>query len=35
MDKNEKILLLECILLDLRGNWGFDVSPRVKMAIEL
>ena len=35
MDKNEKILLLQLILEDIRGNWGFDLEERYEMAIDL
>ena len=32
MNKEEKILALQLILEDLRGNWGFGVSERVSAA---
>lgn len=35
MDKNEKLLLLQLILEDIRGNWGFDLEPRVDEALDL
>lgn len=35
MDKNEKLLLLQLILEDIRGNWGFDLEPRVDEALYL
>ena len=35
MDKNEKILLLQLILEDIRGNWGFNLEERYEMALDL
>ena len=35
MTKNEKILLLELIMQDIRGNWGWDLGNRVRKCIEL
>ena len=35
MNKNEKILLLQLILEDIRGNWGFDLEERYEMALDL
>lgn len=35
MDRKEKILLLQLILEDIRGNWGFDLEERYEMALEL
>lgn len=32
MTEDEKILLLELILKDIRGNWGWENSPRIPMA---
>lgn len=32
MTEDEKILLLELILKDVRGNWGWENSPRIPMA---
>ena len=35
MDKNEKVLLLQLILEDIRGNWGWDLEGRVEKALDL
>lgn len=35
MTKKEKILLLDLILQDIRGNWGWDLEDRVDMALRL
>lgn len=35
MDRNEKLLLLQLILEDIRGNWGWDVEPRLAYALKL
>lgn len=35
MDRNEKLLLLQLILEDIRGNWGWDVEKRATMAAQL
>ena len=35
MDKNEKILLLQLILEDIRGNWAFGLKNRCETALEL
>jgi len=35
MNENEKILLLELILRDIRGNWGWENTPRIPMARRL
>lgn len=35
MNDKEKLLLLDLILQDLRGNWGFDVENRIATAFEL
>lgn len=35
MSTEEKLLLLELILKDIRGNWGFELEERVDRAIEL
>ncbi len=35
MDRNEKLLLLQLILEDIRGNWGWDVSKRLHAALGL
>ena len=32
---NEKILALQLILEDIRGNWGFDLEDRVYSALKL
>jgi len=32
---NEKLFLLDCILQDIRGNWGWELEPRVEKALEL
>lgn len=35
MSREEKMLLLELILRDIRGNWGWDLEKRVDKALEL
>lgn len=35
MNDKEKLLLLDLILQDLRGNWGFEVESRIAVAFEL
>ena len=35
MDKNEKLLLLQLILEDIRGNWAFQVEERVDEALKI
>lgn len=35
MDRNEKILLLQLILEDIRGDWGSDLEDRVGEALDL
>ncbi|MCM3560616.1 hypothetical protein [Brevibacillus borstelensis] len=35
MDRNEKILLLQLLLLDIRGNWGWENKSRSLKAQEL
>ena len=35
MNNKEKLLLLDLILQDLRGNWGFNVENRIAVAFEL
>ena len=35
MSKEEKILLLQLILKDIRGNWAFDLEERVEYASDL
>lgn len=35
MSKEEKILALELILKDIRGNWGWGLEERVDMALNL
>lgn len=35
MNYEERVLLLECILRDIRGNWGYDLDRRVKKAKDL
>lgn len=32
MDKSEKILLLEVLLKDIRGNWGWEHKDRTQLA---
>lgn len=35
MNDKEKLLLLDLILQDIRGNWGFDLEIRLAVAFEL
>lgn len=35
MDKDEKTLLLQLILEDIRGNWGWDLEHRIEEALDL
>jgi hypothetical protein len=35
MNKKEKILALQLILEDIRGNWGWNLSERVSDALDL
>ena len=35
MDKNEKLLLLQLILEDIRGNWGWNLEDRIEMTLDL
>ena len=35
MDREEKILALQLILEDIRGNWGFELEERVDIALQL
>ena len=36
MDNKEKILLIQCLLQDIRGNWGWDNGHnREKLALDL
>lgn len=35
MDKKEKLLLLQLILIDIRGNWAWENQPRIPKALEL
>lgn len=35
LDRNEKILLLQCILMDIRGNWAFEDVDRREVALGL
>jgi len=35
MEREEKILLLELIMRDIRGNWGWELEERIAKAIEL
>jgi len=35
MDKNEKVLLLQLILEDIRSNWGWQLEERVEKALDL
>jgi len=31
MDKEEKILLIQCLLYDIRLNWGDDIESRINL----
>lgn len=35
MDKNEKMLLLDLLLQDIRGNWGWENKSRTSLALTL
>lgn len=35
MNEKEKLLLLQLILEDIRGNWAFDLERRYEMALDL
>lgn len=35
MLSKEKLLLLQLLLEDIRGNWGWDLKDRVDMALDL
>ena len=35
MNKEEKILALQLILKDIRGNWGWNLEERVEVALDL
>lgn len=35
MDRSEKLLLLELILMDLHGAWGCEAEERIRVALQL
>jgi hypothetical protein len=35
MEKNEKMLLLDLLLQDIRGNWGWENNSRTDLALQL
>lgn len=35
MSREEKLLLLQLILKDIRGNWGYNLGKRVDKALDL